>query len=240
MQAGKFQLWRFLQELPAAAAPKLRDVTPLRLMSWLSYQLSQRTDLLIKECMMEFSQIELCSQIRSAKKENSTWAGLVMPQTSAFLGSCPSTNGSGMLSCASSWLPFFFLQCLCYLLQCRAHHYSSDGHEVGKKTTTSRHREESLKTKTNTKHNPNTKNKTTPTKRPPKKARTRVKRCETYGIATLKLSNVLLQEVVPNTVRRSFKDVVFPTTCHASITHLEAFSRRWLPPAQGCFHPLDR
>ena len=59
MQAGWFQLWRFLQELPAAAAPKLRDVTPLRLMSWLSYQLSQRTDLLIKECMMEFSQIEL-------------------------------------------------------------------------------------------------------------------------------------------------------------------------------------
>ena len=53
MQAGKFQLWRF-----DAAAPKLRDVTPLRLMSWLSYQLSQRTDLLIKECMMDFSQIE--------------------------------------------------------------------------------------------------------------------------------------------------------------------------------------
>ena len=58
MQAGKFQLWRFLQDLPDPAAPKLRDVTPLRLMSWLSYQLSQRTHLLIKECMMEFSQIE--------------------------------------------------------------------------------------------------------------------------------------------------------------------------------------
>ena len=94
--------------------------------------------------------------------------------------------------------PFFFLHC-------RAHHYSSDGHEVGKNTTTSRHRGESPKTKTNTKHKPNTKNPTTPTKRLPKKARTRVKRCETYGIATLKLSNVLLQEVVPNTVRRSFQ-----------------------------------
>ena len=57
-QAGWFQLWRFLQELPSAAEPKLRDVTPLRLMSWLSYQLSQRTSLLIKECMAEFSQIE--------------------------------------------------------------------------------------------------------------------------------------------------------------------------------------
>ena len=88
-------------------------------------------------------------------------------------------------------------------LHCRAHHYSSDGHEVGKKTTTSRHRGESPKTKTNTKHKPNTKSQTTPTKRLPKKARTRVKRCETYGIATLKLSNVLLQEVVPNTVRCS-------------------------------------
>ena len=58
MQAGWFQLWRFLQELPAAADPKLRDVTPLRLMSWLSYQLSQRTSLLIQECMAEFSQIK--------------------------------------------------------------------------------------------------------------------------------------------------------------------------------------
>ena len=58
MQAGRFQLWHFLRDLPEAAAPKLRDVTPLRLVSWLSYQLSQRTHLLIKECMMEFSHIE--------------------------------------------------------------------------------------------------------------------------------------------------------------------------------------
>ena len=33
-------------------------VTPLRLMSWLSCQLSDRTHLLIKECMAEFSQVE--------------------------------------------------------------------------------------------------------------------------------------------------------------------------------------
>ena len=56
---------------------------------------------------------------------------------------------------------------------CRARHYSSDGHEVGKKTTTSRHRGESPKPKTNTKHKPNTKNQTTPSKRLPKKARTK-------------------------------------------------------------------
>ena len=43
---------------PAAADPKLRDVTPLRLMSWLSCQLSGRTHLLIKECMAEFAQVE--------------------------------------------------------------------------------------------------------------------------------------------------------------------------------------
>ena len=58
LQAGWFQLWRFLQEYPNAADPKLRDVTPLRLMSWLSCQLSERTQLLIKECMAEFSQVE--------------------------------------------------------------------------------------------------------------------------------------------------------------------------------------
>ena len=62
------------------------------------------------------------------------------------------------------------------------------------------------KQKQTQKHKPNTnKNQTTPTKRLPKKARTRVKRCETCENATLKLSNVLLQEVVPNTVRRSFQ-----------------------------------
>ena len=58
IQAGWFQLWQFLQIFPAAADPKLRDVTPLRLMSWLSCQLSERTNLLIKECMAEFSQVE--------------------------------------------------------------------------------------------------------------------------------------------------------------------------------------
>ena len=45
IQAGWFQLWHFLQSFPLAADPKLRDVTPLRLMSWLSCQLSERTDL---------------------------------------------------------------------------------------------------------------------------------------------------------------------------------------------------
>ena len=94
---------------------------------------------------------------------------------------------------------------LFFFLHCRAHHYSSDGHEVGKKTTTSRHRGEPPKTKTNTKTQTQHKKPTTPTKRLPKKARTRVKRCETCENATLKLSNVLLQEVVPNTVRRSFQ-----------------------------------
>ena len=58
IQVGYFQLWRFLQDFPAAADPKQRDVTPLRLMSWLSYQLSPRTHLLIKECMSEFARIE--------------------------------------------------------------------------------------------------------------------------------------------------------------------------------------
>ena len=58
MQVGYFQLWRFLQDFPAAADPKQRDAIPLRLMSWLSYQLSQRTHLLIKECMTEFAHIE--------------------------------------------------------------------------------------------------------------------------------------------------------------------------------------
>ena len=58
LQAGWFQLWQFLQMFPAAAEPKLRDVTPLRLMSWLSCQLSERTNFLIKECMAEFSQVE--------------------------------------------------------------------------------------------------------------------------------------------------------------------------------------
>ena len=58
IQAGWFQLWRFLQLFPDAADPKLRDVTPLRLMSWLSCQLSERTKMLIKECMAEFSRVE--------------------------------------------------------------------------------------------------------------------------------------------------------------------------------------
>ena len=35
MQEGWFALWRFLQMFPEAADPKLRDVTPLRLMAQL-------------------------------------------------------------------------------------------------------------------------------------------------------------------------------------------------------------
>ena len=58
MQEGWFLLWQFLKYFPEAADPKLRDVTPLRLMSWLSCQLSDHTHLLIKECMAEFSQVE--------------------------------------------------------------------------------------------------------------------------------------------------------------------------------------
>ena len=58
IQVGYYQLWQLLGDLPAAADPKLRDITPLRLMSWLSYQLSPRTHLLIKECMSEFARIE--------------------------------------------------------------------------------------------------------------------------------------------------------------------------------------
>ena len=58
IQVGYFQLWQLLRDLPAAADPKLRDVTPLRLMSWLSCQLSPRTHLLIKECMSQFARIE--------------------------------------------------------------------------------------------------------------------------------------------------------------------------------------
>ena len=58
MQEGWFPLWQFLQQFPAAADPKLRDVTPLKLMSWLNCQLGDRTHLLIQECMTEFSQVE--------------------------------------------------------------------------------------------------------------------------------------------------------------------------------------
>ena len=72
------------------------------------------------------------------------------------------------------------------------------------------------------------------------KARTKVKRCETCGSATLKLSRVLLQEIVPNNIWRHIQNCSVPTTCCASLTHLEAFSKRWLPPAQDWFHPFDR
>ena len=58
MHEGWFSLWQFLQTFPEAADPKMRDVTPLRLMSWLSCQLSDRTHLLIQESMAEFSQVE--------------------------------------------------------------------------------------------------------------------------------------------------------------------------------------
>ena len=85
-------------------------------------------------------------------------------------------------------------------------HYSSDGHEVGKETTTSRQRGEPPKTKQTQNTTQNKQNQTPPTKRLPKKARIRVKRCETCGNATLKLSNVLLQEVVPNNIWRSLQN----------------------------------
>ena len=55
----------------------------------------------------------------------------------------------------------------------------SDGHEVGKKTTTSRQRGEPSKTKQTQKTTQNKQNQTPPTKRLSKKARTKVKRCET-------------------------------------------------------------
>ena len=83
-------------------------------------------------------------------------------------------------------------------LQCRAHHYSSDGHEVGKKTTTSRQRGEPFKTTQTQNTTQNKQNKKQPTKKASQKARTKVKRGETCGNATLKLSRVLLQEKVPN------------------------------------------
>ena len=128
-----------------------------------------------------------------------------------------------------------------------AHHYSSDGQEVGKKL---RHLDNvgSLSNKTNTKHSPkqtkqNKQNKTkrnTTNQKASQKARTRVKRCETCGNATLKLSRVLLQEIVPNNIRRHIQNCSVPTTCCASLTHLEAFSKRWLPPAKDWFHPFDR
>ena len=127
-----------------------------------------------------------------------------------------------------------------FFLQCRAHHYSSDGYEVGKKTTTSRQRGEPYKTKQTQNTTQNKQDQTPPTKRQPKKARTKVKRCETCGNATLKLSHVLLQEIVPNNIWRHIQNCSVPTTCCASITHLEAFSKRWLPPAQDWFHPFDR
>ena len=56
------------------------------------------------------------------------------------------------------------------------------------------------KHKQTNKNNPNQTHPNKPTKGLPEKARPRVKRCETCGNATLKLSNVLLQEVVPNNV----------------------------------------
>ena len=58
MVEGEFHLWQVLQEFPAAADPALRDVTPLRLMSWPSCQLSEKTQLLIDEAMKEFSKVE--------------------------------------------------------------------------------------------------------------------------------------------------------------------------------------
>ncbi len=47
-----------LQEYPAAADPALRDVTPLRLMSWFSCRRREKIHLLIDEAMTEFSKVE--------------------------------------------------------------------------------------------------------------------------------------------------------------------------------------
>ena len=41
--------------------------------------------------------------------------------------------------------------------------------------------------------------------------------------ATLKLSRVLLQEIVPNNIRRHIQNCSVPTTCCASLTHLDFF-----------------
>ena len=54
MQEGWFSLWQFLQYFPEAADPKLRDVTPLRLM----LPTQRPYPPIIKECMAEFSQVE--------------------------------------------------------------------------------------------------------------------------------------------------------------------------------------
>ena len=58
MVEDKYHLWQVLQECPAAADPASRDVTPLRLMSWLSCQLNEKSHLLIGEAMKEFSKVE--------------------------------------------------------------------------------------------------------------------------------------------------------------------------------------
>ena len=58
MVEGEFHLWQVLQEYPAAADPASRDVTPLRLMSWLSCQLNEKSHTLIEEAMKEFSKVE--------------------------------------------------------------------------------------------------------------------------------------------------------------------------------------
>ena len=95
-------------------------------------------------------------------------------------------------------LPLPLAMSVIFFLQCRAHHYSSDGHEVGKKTTKSRQRgEPSNPTQTQTQPKTN-KTKKQPTEKASQKARAKVKRGETCGNATLKLSCVLLQEIVPN------------------------------------------
>ena len=100
---------------------------------------------------------------------------------------------------------------------------------VGSLTKQNKHKTHPKQTK------PNTTN-----QKASQKARTKVKRCETCGNATLKLSRVLLQEIVPNNIWRHIQNCSVPTTCCASLTHLEAFSKRWLPPAQNWFHPFDR
>ena len=55
---GEYPLWQVLQEYPDAADPASCDVTPLRLMSWLSCQLNDTSYLLIEEAMKEFSKVE--------------------------------------------------------------------------------------------------------------------------------------------------------------------------------------
>ena len=143
-------------------------------MSWLSCQLSSRTHLLLQECMAEFSQIE---PVHSDK----------ILQIGQF--HLPDAGGN--------WTTCFFFsiaaRTITALTVMRSGRKLRHLDIVGSLPKQNKHKQ------TN-KNNPNQTHPNKPTKGLPEKARPRVKRCETCGNATLKLSNVLLQEVVPNNV----------------------------------------